>query len=105
MRDARVRRLARIGPVMAGSLVQIAKHCGRQGCHCQSGQKHVGWYLTRSVAGKTQTTYVPQELRKDVQGWIEAYRRLKQLIAEISDLNRALIRGHVTDRRRRAGRS
>lgn len=105
MRDARVRRLARIGPVMAGSLVQIAKHCGRPGCHCQNGQKHVGWYLTRSVAGKTQTTYVPQELRKDVQGWIEAYRRLKQWIAEISDLNRALIRGHVTDRRRRAGRS
>lgn len=57
MRDARVRRLARIGPVMAGSLVQIAKHCGRPGCHCQNGQKHVGWYLTRSVAGKTQTTY------------------------------------------------
>ena len=105
MRDARVRQLARVGPVLAGSLVQIAKHCGRPGCRCQSGQKHVGWYLTRSVAGKTQTTYVPEELREDVHGWIQAYRRLKQLVQEISELNRALIRGHVTERRRRAGRS
>jgi hypothetical protein len=105
MRDARVRQLAQIGPVLAGSLVQIAKHCGRPGCRCQSGHKHVGWYLTRSVAGKTQTTYVPQDLRKEVHGWIQAYRRLKELIAEISELNRALIRVHVTDRRRRAGRS
>jgi len=105
MRDARVRKLTQIGPVLAGSLVQIAKHCGRPGCRCHSGHKHVGWYLTRSVAGKTQTTYVPQELWEEVHGWIQAHRRLKQLVSEISELNRALIRGHVTERRRRAGRS
>jgi len=49
MRDAGVRRLARTGPLMAGSLVETAKHCGRPGCHCQTGEKHVGWYLTRFV--------------------------------------------------------
>jgi len=105
MRDARVRQLADVGPVLAGSLVQIAKHCGRPGCRCQSGQKHVGWYLTRSVAGKTQTTYVPLDLRKEVHEWIQAHRRLKALVEEISALNRALIRTHVSDRRRRSGRS
>ncbi len=105
MRDARVKKLARAGPVMAGSLVQIAKHCGRAGCHCQTGQKHIGWYLTRSVNGKTQTTYVPQEMREEVQGWIQEHRRVKQLIQEMSELNRALIRTHVGERKRRAGRS
>jgi hypothetical protein len=104
MRDARVRQLASIGPVMAGSLVQIAKHCGRPGCRCRSGHKHVGWYLTRSVGGKTQTTYVPLDLRKEVEGWIQAHRRLKSLVEEISALNRALVRSHVTDRERRKGR-
>ena len=104
MRDARVRQLAKVGPLMAGSLVQIAKHCGRPGCRCQKGQKHVGWYLTRSVDGKTQTTYVPLDLRKEVDGWIKAHRRLKQLVEEISALNRALIRTHVAERQRRKGR-
>ena len=105
MRNARVKKLAAERPVLGGSLVRIAKHCGRPGCHCQEGEKHVGWYLTRAVNGKTQTTYVPQELLEDVQGWTQEYRRLKKLIAEISDLNRALIRAHVTERKRRGTRS
>jgi hypothetical protein len=104
MRDARIRKLARIGSVLAGSLVQIAKHCGRAGCRCQKGEKHVGWYLTRSVKGKTETTYVPLDMLEDVQGWIQEHHRLKQLIAEISDLNRALIRTHVAHQKRRGTR-
>jgi hypothetical protein len=105
MRDARVRQLTAQGPVLGGSLVRIAKHCGRPGCHCQKGEKHVGWYLTRPVKGKTQTTYVPQEVLEEVQGWIQEHRRLKKLMAEISELNRALIRTHVTQRKRRGTRS
>ncbi|MBM4020461.1 MAG: hypothetical protein FJ288_19440 [Planctomycetes bacterium] len=105
MRDSRVKQLTPRGPVLAGSLVQIAKHCGRPGCHCQRGQKHVGWYLTRTVAGKTQTTYVPLTLLKEVQGWIQEYHRLKTLIAEISQLNRELIRTEVTQRQRSSPKS
>jgi len=105
MRDARVKKLAAQRPVLGGSVVRIAKHCGRPGCHCQRGEKHVGWYLTRPVKGKTQTTYVPQEMLEEVQGWIQEHRRLKQLMAEIAELNRELIRGYVTERRRRGTRS
>jgi len=104
MRDARVKKLAQTGPLMAGSLVQIAKHCGRAGCHCQTGEKHVGWYLTRSVRGKTQTTYVPLDMVEEVRAWIAQHRKLKKLIAEISDLNRALVRSHVTEKKRRKAR-
>jgi len=105
MRDSRVQQLVARGPVLAGSLVQIAKHCGRPGCHCQRGEKHVGWYLTRPVGGKTQTTYVPLTMREEVQGWIQEYRRLKTLTAEISQLNRELIRTQVAQRRRSSPKS
>jgi hypothetical protein len=105
MRDARVKKLAAERPVLGGSLVRIAKHCGRPGCHCQTGEKHVGWYLTRPVKGKTQTTYVPLEMLEEVQGWIQEHRRLKKLMAEIAELNRALIRTYVTERKRRGTRS
>jgi len=106
MRDARVKKLTAARPVLGGSLVRIAKHCGRPGCHCQTGgEKHVGWYLTRGVDGKTQTTYVPREMLEEVQGWIQEHRRLKTLMAEIAELNRALIRAYVTERKRRGTRS
>lgn len=105
MRDSRVKKLAAERPVLGGSLVRIAKHCGRPGCHCQTGEKHVGWYLTRPVKGKTQTTYVPLEMLEEVQGWIQEHRRLKTLMAEIAELNRALIRTYVTERKHRGTRS
>src|SRR3989304_6713118 len=105
MRDARIKKLAADRPVLGGSLVRIAKHCGRPGCHCQTGEKHVGWYLTRRVNGRTQTTYVPQAMQEEIHGWIQEHRRLKKLMAEISELNRALIRTHVTERKRRGTRA
>jgi hypothetical protein len=102
--DARVKQLQARGPVLAASLVQIARRCGRPGCHCTRGELHVGHYLTRSVAGKTQTVYVPVDLVDEVRAWIGEYQRLRQLIRESSQLALAQVRGHVTARKRRAGR-
>ena len=110
-RDARVKQLARAKSLLAGSLVRIAKHCGRAGCRCQParrggrGEKHVGWYLTRYHAGKTQTTYVPVDLVREVRAWVKEHRRVRGLVQDISELNRALIRLHVTEKERRRGRS
>jgi len=110
-RDARVKKLAQAGSLLSGSLVRIAKHCGREGCRCQSvgrggrGEKHVGWYLTRYHAGKTQTTYVPVDLVLEVRAWVKEHRRVRLLVQEISELNRALIRMHVAEQARKAGRS
>ncbi len=103
--DARVRQLQARGPVLAASLVKIARRCGQPGCHCATGALHVGHYVTQSVAGKTHTVYIPVDLVDEVRGWIAEYRRLRQLIRESSQLALAQIRGHVTARKRRAGRS
>jgi hypothetical protein len=103
--DSRVRRFVAKGPLLAASLVEIAKHCGRAGCRCQSGHKHVGHYLTFKVEGKTRTVYVPKDLLREVRAWIQEHKRLKQLGQEISQLSIARVMGHVQDRRRRQGRS
>jgi hypothetical protein len=105
MLDARVKKLAATGPVLAASLVKIKKHCGRPGCHCQRGEKHVGHYLTYKEKGKTRTVYVPLDLLEEVKAWIAEHRRLRRLTQEISQLAIARVRGHVTARRRKAGRS
>jgi hypothetical protein len=105
MSEARIKQLKAAGPVLGASLVQIAKHCGRPGCHCQTGKKHQGSYLTFKEQGKTRTVYVPVELREEVARWIAEHRRLKHLMQELSALSVARVRTHVTTRRRRAGRS
>jgi len=105
MLGARVKKLAARGPVLTASLVRIAKHCGRQGCRCQRGQKHVGNYLTFKRAGKTRTVYVPLDLVEEVRQWIAEARRLKGLMAESSQLAVALVAGHVRHRKRKARRS
>lgn len=105
MLDARVKKLTAHRPVLSASLVRIAKHCGRQGCRCQRGEKHVGQYLTFKVSGKTRTVYVPLDLVEDVRQWIAEGRRLKLLMKETSALAVALVATHVTERRRKAGRS
>jgi hypothetical protein len=104
-RDARLKQLRPHGPILAASLVCIAKHCGRPGCRCQRGHKHIGHYLTYKQQGKTHTVYVPKELIPEVQTWIAEHRRLRRLTQEISCLSIAQVKSHVTARRRRAARS
>jgi hypothetical protein len=103
--DARLKKLTTAQPLLAASLVTIAKHCGRAGCHCQQGgPKHPGNYLTCKIDGKTRTTYVPLDLLTDVQSWIDNHRRHKQLLQEIHLLTLALVRTHVQHQKRRQGR-
>lgn len=78
-RNASLKKLARLGPVLRGSLVsaQRGNHLARQ--------------LTLSVRGKTHTVYVPPGMVKEVKEWIGNYRKLKAIIQETSTLNLAII--------------
>ena len=101
-------RLARLGserPMLAASLAQIRKRCGRKSCRCHShGELHTGWHLTYKVEGKTRTVYVPFDLLDDVRSWIDNHKRHKALLAEIHQLSVALVKTHAQARRRKAGR-
>lgn len=105
MIQSRVRQVVAKGPVLGASLVLIAKRCGREGCRCETGEKHTGNYITFRLAGKTKTVYVPLDLVDEVRSWIKEHKRLKQLTHEISDLTVALIRGHAAEARRQKGQS
>jgi hypothetical protein len=103
--NSRLKQLITTNPVLAASLVEIQRHCGKPSCHClKGGPKHKGFLVTFPVQGKTRAVYVPKDLLPDVRTWIEEHRRLKRLLREISQLTVALIRGHVQQRRRQQGR-
>lgn len=100
-RDALLKRLRRLGPFVNGSLVLIARTCGNSAhCRCSRGEKHVNTYLSYAAKGRTKMVYIPVDLEKDARLWSAEYRELKEIIAEISDLQKEIIRRHVQERRR-----
>ena len=101
-RDARLKELAGIGPVLEGSLATIGVRCGNPNCRCARGQRHISHILKREVRGKTQSLYVPVDLAEEARRWAEEYRRARRILHEISELNRAILRAHVGTRRAKA---
>jgi hypothetical protein len=89
MRDARVKELVARCPPLAASI---------------GVQRSGGCQVTLKQRGKTRTVYVPKDLKEEVHASVQEHRRIKQLLAEITQLQLALIRGHRTQQARRAGR-
>jgi hypothetical protein len=105
MLASRLKRLKADRPLLAATLVEVARVCGKPGCRCTRGQKHRLHQVTYKVRGKTHSVYVPVDFTEEVRSWIEEHRRLKRLLQEISHLALALVRRHAQERKRRQGRS
>jgi hypothetical protein len=90
MRDARVQELAARCPPLAASI---------------GVQRGGGCQVTLKQRGKTRTVYVPKDLTEEVEASVREHRRIKRLLAEITQLQLALIRGYRTEQARRAGRA
>lgn len=101
-RDARLRELAGVGPVLEGSLARIGVRCGNPNCRCARGEKHTSHILKRQVRGKTQSLYVPVDLVEEARRWVDEYRRARKLLSEVSELNRTILRAHVGTKRAKA---
>lgn len=96
-RNEKVALLGRQGPVLAGSVNRVQRE-DKQG---RLTTYHV---LTFKQQGKTRSVYVPQDMVKEVQGWIANHRRVKQLLADISALSIAIIQNHVPAKRAAAAK-
>jgi hypothetical protein len=100
--DQALHQLHEIGPLVAASLVCVPHRCGHPRCRCAAGAKHPSWRLTYKAPGqKTVTVYVPVDLLPEVRQWVKQHRRLKKLVAAISAAQIALVRLHVSEKRRR----
>jgi NAD(P)H-flavin reductase len=100
-RGALIKELAKIQPFLRGSIVKIARVCGNTNCKCAKGEKHVSDYLTyrHKYKRKTSTIYIPVAMVDEVRQWVDEYRRLQQIMEEICDIQRAIIRQYVTEKK------
>lgn len=100
-RDALIKRLGKIKPFIAGSVVVVERACGNPNCKCHKGKKHPGYYLTWKEKKKTRGLYIPVDLVENVQEWNEEYKLIKDIIQEISEIQKTIVRRHVKHRRAR----
>lgn len=73
-------------PLVRGSLVSMARRCGKPGCRCvlDDDHKHVSLYLSAPVEGKRRMIYVPASLEDRVRAAVEAMNLADQWIDEMS---------------------
>jgi len=85
-RHARSRAVQQIAenPLLRGSLVSMARTCGKAGCHCQRGEKHTSLYLAVRLNNRRKMIYVPPAMENSVRGWVENAQEVDRLLDFIS---------------------
>lgn len=85
-RDARSRLHQRLGnqPLLRGSLVEMARLCGKPGCCCRTGQKHVSLYLAIRLGSKRTMIYIPPALEPKARQAVENWKDIDQLLELVS---------------------
>ncbi len=94
---ARRRRLARSLPdveeLIAGSVVDQGRRCGKEGCRCATGELHgpYTYVVLPRVGGRTPTVYVPAGAAEAVRRGAAVSARVRAALEQISAINVELL--------------
>jgi len=87
-----LKALRKTRPFLPASMTLTLRKCGNSRCRCaKEGAIHETALLTWKEDNTTHTLYVPRELRPQVQEWIDEWKRLKKLIAQMGAAQRACL--------------
>ena len=100
-RSRLIQLLAAAKPIARASLVTMARSCGKKGCKCAQGHKHVSLYLATRVGKARKMLYVPHELENLARSLVENVRKVEQLIEEMSQASLERFAREKTQRARR----
>jgi hypothetical protein len=94
---ARRRRLARSLPdveaLIAGSVVDQGRRCGKEACRCSTGELHgpYTYVVLPRAGGRTRTVYVPAAVADAVRQGAMLSTRVRDALEEISAVNIELL--------------
>jgi len=104
-RDGLLKQLAGTGPFVDGSMVVVKRRCGNKNCKCYlKDEKHESYYLHYKEKGVTKAVYIPVDMEDTVRQWNDNHKILKEIVAEISKINKEIVRRHVKEKRLKKGR-
>jgi hypothetical protein len=85
-------RLGDVEHVLAGSLAEQSRRCGRPGCRCADGEPHGPYaYFTPRPGGRGRARYVPAALEDAVRRYLRRGAEVETALAEISAINAELL--------------
>ena len=91
-RRALAARLGDVQQVLAGTLAEQSRRCGRAGCRCADGQPHGPYaYFTPRPAGRGRARYVSAALAGVVRRYLQRGAEVEAVLAEISAINAELL--------------
>jgi len=92
-RKALLQQLPPLRAILRGSLIERYKRCGKPGCKCADSPGHgPKYYLSVSYPGRRpQMDYVPQESYAQTAEFLANYRRAREILEAISEINRELL--------------
>jgi hypothetical protein len=91
-RRAAAARLGDVEHVLAGTLAEQARRCGRPGCRCAAGEPHGPYaYFLPRPAGRGRARYVPAGLAQVVRRYLHRGEQAEAALAEISAINAELL--------------
>jgi hypothetical protein len=85
-------RLGDVQEVLAGSLTEQARRCGKAGCRCAGGEPHGPYsYFAPRDGGRGRLKYVPAGLAEVVRRYLQRGEAVEAVLAEISAVNAELL--------------
>ena len=85
-------RLGDVEVVLAGSLVEQTRRCGKPGCHCAEGDPHGPYaYFAPKTTGRGRSKYVPANLVARVRAGLARGAQVEAVLADISAINAELL--------------
>jgi len=92
-RTALLEELRSLSHLIHGSWFERFSTCSRPNCSCHSGKRHgPRFYLVIQEQGHQRQKYVPKVQVQVAKEGIEQYRRLQEIVEEITQINLALIK-------------
>ena len=97
-RRALAERLGSVEEVLAGTLTEQARRCGKAGCRCAGGEPHGPYaYYTARPQGRGRARYVPAEVAEVVRRYLQRGEQVETVLAEISAINAELLARRVLE--------
>jgi hypothetical protein len=81
---SRLAQLVHSQRLLRGSVVTMSRTCGKQGCKCTRGDRHVSLYLSIRAGKKRRMIYIPLGWQERVRSWVEASHEADGLLEKIS---------------------
>jgi hypothetical protein len=90
-RRALAGRLGDTEAVLAGSLVEQLRRCGKPSCRCADGPGHGPYHYFQDRTDRGRLRYVPPALVAAVRRCLQRGREVEAVLAEISAINAELL--------------